>query len=372
MSGCRAGAAAHDAVELVAHLRVPAHRVRRGSREARPRRGRAAPSPAAPRAVRADSASPLALDARRRGAAAEPDAVRGPANLGDEHARPAAPSGVARVHLAEARREHDGLDDGALAARARAALRPAAARSCGSSRDDRLAVLVVVVGRAVRLSSAIWSATRAWAAANAASSHGRLRRPPARASWGPCGSSTPRCPRARRAAAGRLHVAQPAAVPVSAPGNGAIAHGKLCVSAVRIGSIRRAAARAARRARRGGRGAAVGRGRSAGRGAAAAAMADELSWNAMTELAATRAAGAPPFAAPPFVFFVGDGCAGSRGFGSVCFTSWKSDSGLRAPSMSCTPPKNQWRECSEFDCARSYSSTSVGSRFSRVGPNSSA
>ncbi len=37
--------------------------------------------------------------------------------------------------------------------------------------------------------------------------------------------------------------------------------------------------------------------------------------------------------------------------------------GMEAPSIWMSALKNQWRECSELDCAMSNSSTFVGSRF---------
>lgn len=67
-------------------------------------------------------------------------------------------------------------------------------------------------------------------------------------------------------------------------------------------------------------------------------MADELSLNAMTLFA--RRSGV-----------------------SVSFTMRNSERSFFSPSITMLPPKNQWRECSLFDCAMSNSSTSVGSRF---------
>jgi len=74
----------------------------------------------------------------------------------------------------------------------------------------------------------------------------------------------------------------------------------------------------------------------------------ELSRGALTELSATR------------------------GPLRVSLTILKRERGISLPSSTIRPPKNQWRECSELDCPMSKHSTSVGSRFSRVGPNSSA
>jgi hypothetical protein len=49
---------------------------------------------------------------------------------------------------------------------------------------------------------------------------------------------------------------------------------------------------------------------------------------------------------------------------SVAFTIWKRVFSCSSPAITCLPPKYQWRECSEFDCAMSKISTSVGSRWS--------
>jgi len=105
--------------------------------------------------------------------------------------------------------------------------------------------------------------------------------------------------------------------------------GKLCVSAVRIGW--RVSVTAAN-----GAGA---EGEPALRAVTLTPrMADELSWNAMIEL--------------PLHF----------GDFRVDLTSWKRDCGFATPSISMTPLKNQWRECSELDWPMSKHSTSVGSR----------
>ena len=67
-------------------------------------------------------------------------------------------------------------------------------------------------------------------------------------------------------------------------------------------------------------------------------IADELSLKPITEL-------------PGFFF-------------RVSLTSCIKVAGAGRPSRTSFAPKNQWRECSELDCARSKSSTSVGSRLS--------
>mmetsp|Transcript_21095 Transcript_21095/g.48402 ORF Transcript_21095/g.48402 Transcript_21095/m.48402 type:complete len:242 (+) Transcript_21095:3478-4203(+) len=45
------------------------------------------------------------------------------------------------------------------------------------------------------------------------------------------------------------------------------------------------------------------------------------------------------------------------------FTSWNKLDGISVPSMTILPPKNQCRLCSEFPCAKSKHSTTVGSLF---------
>jgi hypothetical protein len=117
--------------------------------------------------------------------------------------------------------------------------------------------------------------------------------------------------------------------PVSAPGYGATAHGKLCVSAV----SRMSQSLASGTSGPGFPGVAGSRGLIR-----PPRIADELSLKPITEF-------------PGFFF-------------RVSFTSCISVAGAGCPSSTSLAPKNQWRECSLFDCARSNSSTSVGSRLS--------
>merc|ERR1719210_2974509 len=53
-------------------------------------------------------------------------------------------------------------------------------------------------------------------------------------------------------------------------------------------------------------------------------------------------------------------------FVRVSLTMRKRDSSFSTPSITILPPKNQWRECSELDWAKSKSSQSDGSRFSSL------
>jgi hypothetical protein len=117
-------------------------------------------------------------------------------------------------------------------------------------------------------------------------------------------------------------------LPVSAPGYGATAHGKLWVSAVsRRSQVREWGA--------------SGPGSPGLTGSSGVtlqpAIADELSLNAITLLLGLALYGA--------------------------LTSEKSVSGMRAPAMEISPAKNQCLQCSLLLCAKSNSSTVVGLRF---------